>query len=412
MKKYVFLLTLCLLFVSDMAYGRFKSQIDIKYEDYYRFPLANGDREIVNCLNDFACRLFVEESKSATGNFITSPLGVAGGLVALSEVVDRECADEIIETLGISDTRFGKIQLQYLCKYLTEIGWYADVKTLCNNASSIWMSNRLKLEDVIKFKNSRWIYTSDFKFVNFGNKSSVASINQWLDLAFHGLPAIDYNVLFPQDTEILLQGASIFDGIFRVQLQDSVTNGKFKPENGNSHKVRMFNNECVYGYSGKEFENFYHVEYPLGNQAFRLCLILPKPDVKLTACRTFFLRGMIEFKMLSGKPIRYTNLLFPEKITISQHTDYTGIIKQLGVKKIFEQRDIFGHDSGKKCAISAVMQNSIFRLGGIYGSDYRLEWPLGGKTEKTPLHFDRPFMFYIKEQSTGLIYFIGEVRDL
>lgn len=86
----------------------------------------------------------------------------------------------------------------------------------------------------------------------------------------------------------------------------------------------------------------------------------------------------------------------------------------MGISKVFDDDDALpGLPAG--CEVSSLMQSSTVRIKGMEGRErmrYLVrEHDSGWKCGRVA-SIDRPFVFLIRERSTGLILFIGEVRNL
>lgn len=401
----------CILISLLLLAGSFGHNRAFNVDEPVPIGLPDSHREVVRALNGFACRLYYEESLTAGDNFVFSPFGVTGSIVALSEVADRDAGEEIAGVLGLPDPWYGRIQLRYLYKYLQESIRFCDWRSAINSSNAIWLSEDFESCGKPGFGSSR-SFRPGVGYVDFESEESFEKISRWEKLESENVALDKYRVPFPPHGNVLLTGLSVFDGEITFSFPDGVRKGMFHSQNGRSNNIEMIH-DGWYLMERIVFDGAEMYVFPLGNDAMELCIFMPGEGRELSECRSLVQSGLIEMKRQVREEVE-VDVTMPRSIELSCRKDFVSVLRRMGISKVFDDDDaLSGLPAG--CEVSSLMQSSTVRIKGIEGRErmrYLVREHDSGRKCGRVASIDRPFVFLIRERSTGLILFIGEVRNL
>jgi serpin B len=267
-------------------------------------------------------------------------------------------------------------------------------------------------------------YEAEIRNVDFRDLATNALINNWCFEKTHGkIPEIvDKNSSLSQLFMCLLN-ALYFKGAWTLPFDKSQTReATFRNEDGSASPVQMMtmNKELNYSY-GTTFDL---LELPYGNEAFAMDLLLPREGVSLsevvesltaeqwaqtvTALQPATLsvqlpRFKIEYTRGLNRDLNALGMasLFNGTVDLSRiHPELSRMLHpELPVVVSVSQKTYAEvHEEGTEAAAVTIVE--------IFGSS-------GGAPAAPPaFHFDRPFVFLIREKTSGAIFFTGIVRSL
>jgi serpin B len=287
-----------------------------------------------------------------------------------------------------------------------------DDKVDLSVANSIWYRDDFQVLEEFIETNINY-FNAEVSEIDFSDPETVHVINQWIENNTEGKikEMLDY---IPVDAVMYLINAIYFNAKWKYEFSKSDTyQGDFFLSNGGTHQVDYMKVSGNFSYTSNEY--FSAVELPYGDSAYSMVVCLPYQDTDIADLVTIMnvsnwdtwfedsnMRSVqidlpkfkYGFKDLLNDPLKNLGL---EVAFVPMEADFSGInpVEDLYISRVIHQSFIDVQEKGTEAAAATIVEVKNFAAGG------------GG----TPILFkaERPFLYLIKENSTGAILFIGKV---
>ena len=346
---------------------------------YRSITMDAGTRAVADRTGGFSFDFFREAMKLTDGNSAVSPASMAIAMAMVANGDSGESRDDVLRLLGFNPVECDISQLNDYCRImLTELP-KLDGRTVCRFANSLWHRPGLKVTESFSGVLGN-VYSSDEIAIDPNGEKGMRNINRWVGNYTGGM--IPEFLKWPlNNTDIFLINATYFKGRWATE----------------------FNVEAR--------------SLPFGSGNFELTALLPTQE---TGFREF-LRSVSygEFKALaelmrSGQPAHIA-LSFPKFQTETESDgDMTEVMKGLGLRDAFI-RGFNAMVEGQDALINGILQAVNIKVDEK-GVEAAAATGIGMATSPGPdqsevveLNFDRPFLYVIRETSTGTILFMGMV---
>ena len=359
---------------------------------------------------DFAVKLFqktVAEDKSS----LISPLSVMLALAMTANGADNTTKAQMEALLG------GEIPLDTLNEYLYTYvkGLPSEKKSKLNIANSIWFrdeEDRLTVEQSFLQKNADYYGAAAYKSAFDGQ--TLSDINNWVKQNTDGM--ID-KILdqIDADTVMYLINAVVFDAEWEtVYKKNDIYDGTFTALDGTKQTVPMMrSDESKYIDDGKA--TGFIKAYKDGNYSF--AALLPNEDVSL---RDYIasMTGEGFVNAVKNAESAYVAAQMP-KFSYDYEIKMNDALKALGMPTAFDFNAAdfskLGRSAYGNIYIGEVLHKtfiSVDELGTKAGAVTKVEM----KDESAPMGYsvklDRPFVYAIVDNATGLPVFMGTVTEV
>jgi serpin B len=370
--------------------------------------LTEGEEAVVISNNTFAFNLLKEVFRNETEkqNIFLSPLSASLALAMANNGAAGITRAEIQSGLGYEgiDTSVVNSYFKTMVKEMTEL----DLTTTLESANSIWINDDFPIYKTFQKVNQE-NYEAEVRNLDFTNPNSLEVFNGWIAEKTHDRIPKMLNEL---SGVTILANALWFNGIWTVPFDAELTKeATFYNEDGATSKVKMmdFGEEKTFNYT--RTQDYEAVELPYGNEAFSMVLILPD--------KTKSVGEIVEnldasvFSRLGGTKVTVRLPSFKMEYARALNDD----LDSLGMKSMFNSKADFSLLSPASLFVSLVFQKTFLDVNEA-GTEATAATVIifdivspGEGTVATPiLEFNRPFVFLIKERSTGSIIFAGVVR--
>jgi serine protease inhibitor len=277
-------------------------------------------------------------------------------------------------------------------------------------ANSIWYREGYPvLPDFIQV--NRDYFMAEVKEANFSDPATLEQINSWIEDRTNGKirDMLDY---IPGDAVMYLINAIYFNADWRYEFpKENTYEGDFHLEGGSTHPADFMVVEGDFQYTRQE--DFAAVELPYSDSSFSMVVVLPDEDLSISelvadldaeawdswfagssrqAVRVELPKFKYDFKDLLNDPL-ITLGLGP---AFGVGADFSRIVSGGGIfiSRVIHQSFIDVQEEGTEAAAATIVE--MIETSGPGGS-------------AIPFHADRPFLYLIRENSTGAIVFIGKV---
>ena len=359
--------------------------------------------------NDFACKLFRTINEQKKGSTIVSPISVSYLLGMLNEGADGETRRQITDVLELG----GSVQEinEYFKKMMHE-AQSVDPSVTLKSANCIYFKLGMRINPLFKADMQNY-YDANVEAINFNSSNIVNKINSWSKAHTDGMipKLLKKDELKPRAVMYLLN-AIYFKATWTDQFDPMSTSDiDFITLDGKTVKRPMMHRHGMAVYGKNELCKMLCLPY--GNKAYSMVVLLPN-EGKTT---DDIIRDLSAQKLKQWKSQMRTeevDVLMP-RFTTESETRLKDILSSMGMPRAFkrdtaefpnmiqkpkvalyvsmmkQKAKIEVNEEGTKAAAVTVAEMDI--CIGMHYYEY--------------FYATRPFVYYIVENSTGAIYFMG-----
>ena len=369
-----------------------------------------ADDQFIDNTVDFSFELF-KNTITAKENSLISPLSALLALAMTANGADNQTFTQMEEVLGrgISHEQLN----EYLYSYVKSLP--SENKSKLNIANSIWFrddENRLMVEKDFLQKNADYYNAAAYK--SAFDEQTLKDINEWVKTNTDGM--ID-KILdqIDEDTVMYLINAIAFEAEWEIVYnKDQIFSGDFIAIDGSTQTADfMLSEENSYIDDGKAVG--FIKPYANGNYSF--VTLLPNEDVVIEDyIETLSGAGFINaIKHAENTPVTATLPKFQYDYTIKMND----ALKVLGMPDAFLDGKADFNKLGKSTRgniyIGEVLHKtfiSVDELGTKAGAVTKVEMKDESYMETKNVKLNRPFVYFIIDNSTKLPIFMGTVMSL
>ena len=370
--------------------------------------LREKSAQIIEADQAFAFELFREViANSDEDNIMISPLSVSYALGMTYNGAAGTTLDAFNDVLHFGDLTRDEVNRSY--KDLMNQLVHLDEEVEFSIANSIWYRlGYYVLEDFIS--TNQEYFDAMVSELDFSDPGAVDIINDWIEEKTNDKiqDMLDY---IPGDAVMYLINAIYFNANWKYQFDpDDTAPGFFLLEDGNTHQADFMkiNGDFLYT-SNNDFEA---VELPYGDSTFSMVVVLPYvgtstddlvESMDMETWNGWFSSSAMKnvqvvlpkfkygFKDLLNDPLKNLGL----GIAFSGAADFSLInpSASIFISRVIHQTFIDVQEEGTEAAAATIVE--LRETSGI----------------PQPILFraDKPFLYLIKENSTGAIMFMGKV---
>ena len=374
-------------------------------------PTDQTTTTILNASKNKAFSLFAEVNAItlANENFTISPLSLSEMLAMASNGANSETRKQINSIIGVNDN-ISKESLNEAFNSLNEYLAKVDSKTTFTTANSVWIDEGFKVKPE---------FLSDKKFIGetFNQKLSTTKtrddINNWCDVKTHSCIKKVLSEPLPETCRMLLANALYFKGMWKNKFDKADTKEKeFTNSDGSKSKVQMMSQVSEFlAYEGIDMD---FAEFPYGNDNYCMDVFLPHEDKKLDECmKNFNQKTFEEYLNKAGKG---EVLVEMPRMKLEYMNSLVKPLKAMGMTDAFSEKADFSGLSDEKVSISDVIQATFVNVDEE-GTEAAAVTVATLDNSIMPMRtssfiMNRPFVYIIREKTTGTILFMGKVRKL
>ena len=376
--------------------------------------LSRSEVQMTEECTDFAFRLFSEVNKMKEGNFMVSPLSASMTLGMITNGADGKTLEELKEVLGMGETT-EEMNL-YFNKLLTELS-VLDNTTTMQLANSIWASDKFNIYSEFEAINCK-MYDAEINSIDLTSPNALSTINNWFSEKTGGKIKNVLEKLSPDDA-MYLNNAFYFNGKWKnVFLESANFNENFANEDGSTTLVKMMSQTNEFGYTDNDY--FTLAEFPYGNEAFSMVILLPKQENTLDESLNYL---TAENWLTWNSKLKTQELIVNlPRFELSVKSGLDVVLKNMGIKAAMNRETsdftrLGTSTFSDRLFLSRFEQSSYIKVdesGTVVASGSL--GVMGEVTAPFPscpsFIVDRPFVFLVKEKSTGVILLMGKVVKL
>jgi serpin B len=386
----------------------------------FLFPIiiyANNPQGVVEGNNRFAFKLFHQVQGGTTGNQFFSPFSISTALAMVYAGARNETALQMNQTLNFPVNNKFHSDYKHLLNRLHD-GTEGKIKL--NIANGLWAQKDFKfLESYFDIVKSN--YNSELKNVDFKNyieqEKTRNDINTWVEKNTNNKIK---NILSQGDlssmTRLVLVNAIYFYGDWSTPFKKESTKPKeFSLLDGNQKMTPFMNQQGRYNYY--EDSKIQAIEVPYRDNKASMVIFLPNTkegigdiakslddkyyqDIIGSLQSTDVRMSLPKFKMDLQLELSRTLSQMGMPLAFSQDgADFSGMTGSLDlyISKVIHQAFINVDEVGTEAAAATVVTMSLMMAPQHVEPKY--------------FNADHPFVFLIKDNTTGSILFMGKIMN-
>lgn len=369
-------------------------------------------KEVIDSANRFAFDLFkpILNDAKGTENIMISPFSITSALSMTLNGASGETFEAIRKTLRLEQKNLEQINSTYL-KLMTEMV-PVDKRVVVEIANSVWVEKRLIVKQPFITSLQSW-YKAEARDIDVTNTNAVNIVNRWIAEKTYDKITDMLDYLDP-DLAMLLINAVYFNGKWRYQFDKSETKEEpFYVTPSESKNVQMMHQ--TEKLNAIKHNNLTIAEAPYGQGNYTMVVILPDENVTTSEAANDitptlwnswmdYLAGnshevelsMPRFKYKYKRSLNDDLINLGMGIAFTDQADFSNISDQaLLISRVLHQTFIETNEEGTEAAAATVVEFITTSIG----------------TGITKVTLDRPFLYFIRESSTGTILFMGRVSD-
>jgi serpin B len=409
MKKSLLLFFISLLFAGCTSQNDPIIQVP---EDAKAITLSKEQLKRVGQDNEFAFDLLKKTIASTDQtNVFISPLSVSIALGMAWNGANGQTKTEMETALKMSGLSVAEINDYYRIMQTTLPT--VDPTTKLNIANSLWYRTGFSIKsDYLKVNTD--YFNTEVRELDFSKAWAVDTINNWCSRKTNKMiPTVLSEI--PDDIMLYLVNAVYFKGIWRKKfdkINTSVAN--FTNELNNGVKVNMMYQKDTFAYRADAYAQY--LDMPYGNNAFSMTVVLPN-DGKTTTDLLNYLTIDKWNSLIELMPTKKVEVYFP-RFNNKNKLGLVAPLQNMGMNLAFTDNADFSKMSEVKLLLSSVLHVTNIEVTEE-GTEAAAVTIIGvGVTsipveEPTPVFkVNKPFLFVIREKSTGVILFIGKMGTI
>lgn len=411
MKKIVGMMLVLLCFFScdhnEMDGPKRKERVDIL--------LTKAEEEVVARNNDFAFELFkkITQKEDHTNIFI-SPLSVTALFSMLNNGANGVTQEEIEEVLGYKGLNKEEINDFYL--KILEAAVDIDPQVEVMLANSIWIQEGFPVLTPFLQVNKTY-YQADVRNINFSHPKAAGEINQWVSGKTNGkipkmIDRLDASAVMH------LINALYFNGEWEEPFEKSSTKEELFTNSDGSHaKVPLMFQSTHNTYAANDEYALTSLYY--GNRAFQMVFLLPHEGIELSSVLAGLTDDSWQECLRLNQRACEIKLKLPRFKTES-HIELNDVLMALGIKSAFDGNADFSSLSNQSLFVSRAFQKTYIEVNekgteAAASTDGEMLMTSPGalpETRVVEFYMNRPFLYFLRETSTGTIFFMGKMTHL
>jgi serine protease inhibitor len=347
-------------------------------------------------------------SSSGETNVFISPLSVSIALGMAWNGANGQTKTEMETVLKMNGMYATDINSYYKVMQSTLPG--IDPTTKLSIANSLWYKTGFPVKtDFLKVNTD--YFGAYVKELDFSKAWAVDTINNWCAKKTNNLITKPLDRIDANDVMFLVN-AIYFKGIWRKKFDKVNTlESNFTNELGSQLKVNMMYQKDTFAYNVDSYAQY--LDMPYGNKAFSMTVVLPV-DGKTTADVLNYLTADRWNSILESMPTKQVEVYMP-RFKTQNNFMLNDPLKNMGMNLAFTDFADFTNIADMRLAISRVIHDTYVEVTEE-GTEAAAVTIIAIMTTSMPMpvptpifRANKPFLYVIREKSTGVILFMGKM---
>ena len=376
-------------------------------------PIAPQGR-IADGNNDFACNLLraIYEQQQGGGSFIMSPISVSYMLGMLNAGAEGETQRQITDVLGLDGSP------QKINKYFKKVmdnAVNADTTVTVKIANCININSGKNYRLIPKYKaNMQKYYDAQIDAFDFTDVGNLSIINKWCDTHTDGMIPKILDKLDPRAAMYLLN-AVYFKASWTDKFDPNNTRNRiFTKQDGTILEHKMMHVAIKAAYGSNNLCKM--LRLPYGNGSYSMYVLLPHEGKTVGDIIQSLSAQQLAQQRTKEMTIQNVDIEMP-RFTTESKTHLEQVLSSMGMPLAFNPREaqFTKMIKGEELWVSMMMQKAKIEVNekGTKASAVTIakgvtkSFTGGNRTSYVEFHATRPFVYYIVDNSSGTIYFMG-----
>ncbi len=351
--------------------------------------------------NNFAFDLFANMPQE--NNILFSPSSIKTAFAMAYEGANEKTQEELEKVFGFDAENTA---------FLAEL---AHLKNVTNISNSIWILNNYEvLKSYTDTIESRFDAAPNYTNFNSDPSGSAKKINTWIEESTNGMIK---DMLKPSDVSSLklaLVNAIYFKQDWKYTFdKEKTTKETFTNHDGTTSEIDMM--RALRSYRAFTGTNAKIIELPYDDDKTSMVIILPN-DIKKYALTNMTYNGLMQ--QLQQQKV---DLQLPKFTFETPTTNLIPFLTKLGINSAFSNAaDFSGIRTQKDLKIGTVLHKAKI-IVNEEGTEAAAVTVIGMVTTTSvgpppapimKIHVDKPFYYFIKDNETGTILFMGKMNKM
>lgn len=402
---------LLLAAISGMIVSCDRQKDDPLPGDPVPIELSLKQKEVVEAANKFAFDLFVPiiTEKAGAENIMISPFSISSALSMVLNGAAGETFDAVKHALRYDDKTLQEINETYLKLMKDMIP--VDPRVTMEIANSVWVEKRLVVKQPYIDALKTW-YLAEARNIDVTDPGAVDMVNNWIEEKTHDKIQDMLDELSP-DLAMLLINAVYFNGKWRSQFDAKETRNKpFYLTTSAPVQVPMMYQEEKFAVTSTDDATL--IELPYGQGNYSMVVMLPDENVSLASAAAMLNPDdwAVWMQRLSNGTTE-VQLSLP-KFEYEYKRQLNDDLAALGMGIAFSDFADFSNITDQSILISRVLHQTFIKTdeeGTEAAAATVVEFEFTSMPQTTVVNVNRPFLYFIRETTTGTIVFMGQVVD-
>ncbi len=371
--------------------------------------LSGQQQKFVAGNNAFTLKFLktINDEDNTGHSFVYSPLSITYALSMVNAAAQGATEREIEQTLGFGQ---GGIQeVNQFCKTLIDSLPAVDSKVRLSIANSIFVNKDYRLLKPYQTDMQRY-FGALAENMDFSSQKSLNRINAWCDKKTNGMIPTILDELNPDAVSYLLN-AIYFKAEWSNPFEKDLTNDEdFATAHGAKTMPLMHQTR---NYKHLKNSTFAAVDLPYGNRRWSMTVLLPEEDKTVNDVIDYLAKNGTSFT--DDFVSRKVDLKLPRFETSSATSNLIGTMQKMGLSRVFDGSAEIPNMCNSSVFISMMLQKARIKVDerGSEAAAVTVITMLKSSAVRQPeepvvFHAKRPFVYLIREASTGVILFVGK----
>jgi serpin B len=364
--------------------------------------------------NAFGLRLFRKtvSDQPEGSNVAVSPVSLYAALTMTYNGGAGTTKDAMASTLGLASLR--QMELNRGSRHMREYLENLDSDVVFSSAQSVWIDEGLATNPDFRDLSEQF-FDADVNNLKFSDPTSVDAINQWI--AAHTKAKVrsilDY---IPRDALVYLVNAVRFAGRWKYPFEPEMTHeAAFTKADGSRVPCQLMTSRTLrLPYLKDQELDVQLADLPYGDSNFVMTVMLPDPEKDVNDLVASL--DAVNWDNLTGRLQTAAIKVRLPKLALDADYELSAVLADLGMDIAFDpNRADFSamiDSASGHVFISRVLHKTVITIdekGTEAGAGTVVEISKGPGI--IDLTVDRPFLFAIREVSSGSILFLAKVID-
>lgn len=391
------------------------------YQEVKPVQLTAEQRVFANDNNGFTLNFFQSlNGKTKNRSIICSPLSITYVLSMVNDAATGTTEQELEQTLGFH--KGGIRAVNDYCKNLIDNLPHVDEKVQLDIANAIFVNDKYQLKKQFQQDMANY-YDAKAEALDFSSPSTLDRINGWCDEKTRGMIPTILERVEPLTVSYLLN-AIYFKAEWASMFEKNETREEVFTTPDGETRVPLMHQNVYMNYLRND--QYAAVSIPYGNGQWMMTVMLPEDgkttdDVISSLAASGWSTDFLKNPLREAR--RYAvDLKLPRFETAFDTDDAGGLIELLmgmGIRRAFdgnsaeipnmcENGDLYISMMKQKAKIKVNEEGSEAAAVTIAGLNYLSAVADTQEPPKATFHANRPFVYLIHEQSSGVILFVGK----